>query len=277
MPSQTLRRTLGLALVLAASLLPADADANTDAAHGPSALATAGEGALTLALAKPTRPPPEPFVYTAEPHYEAAHFVTGEPGSKRAAKLFELAQTIAREGSDLRYSHRTKIRRGEGVYHFDCSGMLNWMLARVSKQALATLDRERPVAATYAKTMARAPGHKRRDGWREVERIEDLRPGDIFAWRRPTSWPKGGNTGHAGIVAALPEPVDFIAGAYLVRIYDSTRYAHQDDARAESGATGFGSGTILFMADDQGEPIGYAWYGSQSSGWYRTEVAFGRI
>lgn len=223
-----------------------------------------------------TRPPPEAFVYTGAP---AEHFVQWDPGApatKATLRLLELAEAIDDTRTDTIYSHGTRVRRSEGVYHFDCSGMINWMLKRVDKQALEALDRDRPVAATYVRTIQRAPTHRGRHGWQQIADIEDVEPGDLFAWRRPADWPKGGNTGHVGIVIARPVAVAHIENAYVVRVIDSTRWKHQDDTRG-ADETGFGMGTLLFMTDDDGQPIGYGWHGSDSSGFYRTDVVFGRI
>lgn len=221
-------------------------------------------------------PAPEPFTYTDASADPSLRFDPGAPATRATHKLLELAQTIDRTRTDVVYSHGTRVRQKEGVYHFDCSGMLNWMLKRVSKRALETLDRERPVAATYVRTILAAPTSRGRDGWQNVADIEDVEPGDLFAWKRPSNWPRGGNTGHAGIVVAKPAKLAHIEGAYLVRVIDSTRYKHQDDSRAPD-ETGFGMGTILFMTDGDRRPIGYAWAGARSSGFYRTDVAFGRI
>lgn len=222
-----------------------------------------------------TYPSPTPFTYTGAPE-QRVRFDPGAPATKASAKLLALAEEIDATRTDTVYSHGTRVKRKEGKYHFDCSGMLNWMLERVSKRSLETLGRERPVASTYVRTIQKAPKTRGRSGWQNIVDIEQVEPGDLFAWRRPADWPKGGNTGHVGIVIARPAPVPHLDNAYLVRVIDSTRYRHQDDTRA-SGETGFGMGSILFVTDDAHQPIGYAWYGALSSGYYETDVVFGRI
>lgn len=223
-----------------------------------------------------SRPAPTAFVYNGRPPASSLRFAPGQPATKAATELLAMSDEIAKQGTDIEYSHSTKVRRKQGLYHFDCSGMLNWMLKRSSKRALESLGRERPVASTYVKTIAKAPSSRGRKGWQNIVDIEQVEPGDLFAWKRPKNWPRGGATGHVGIVAAKPVAVRHIDNAYLVRIIDSTRYRHQDDTRAR-GETGFGSGTVLFMTDDRREPIGYAWYGELSGGWYATQVVFGRV
>lgn len=262
---------LVLALLLAAC--QAEPGVGTQTQGHPSSLATQTQAS--------ERPPPTPFVeqssslvdhlQVAPPNPELAR-----PATKATAKLIELADSIDRSRTDTAYSHATKVRRKQGVYHFDCSGMINWMLDRVAPTALASVGRERPVASSYVRVIEKAPTDRARRGWQQIANIEDVRPGDLFAWRRPESWGKGGNTGHVGIVLAKPEPVPEFEGAYVVRILDSTRWAHQYDSRSED-ETGFGTGTILVMTDGAGKGIGYGWHGTASRGWNETDVVFGRV
>jgi hypothetical protein len=236
---------------------------------------------LTAAAPAATRPPPEAFTLVADA-VEIGEvtapiaFDPGTPATRASRKLLELAEHIDATATDVSYSHATKVRRKDGVYHFDCSGMINWMLERIDEEALETLGRARPVASTYVRTIQKAPTTRARNGWQRIADIENVEPGDLFAWKRPETWPKGGNTGHIGIVVARAAKVPYIEGAYLVRVIDSTRWQHQDDTRADD-ETGFGSGTILFMTDADRQPIGYAWHGIDSSGFYRTDVVFGRV
>jgi cell wall-associated NlpC family hydrolase len=223
-----------------------------------------------------SRPPPEPVEETGQRRASRVRFEVGEPATKRAEKLLALVEKIDQTRVDTEYTHVTKVHRSEGLYHFDCSGMMNWMLKRVSKKALEALERDRPVAATYVKVIERAPTKRARDGWRRVADIEEVEPGDIFAWRRPTDWPKQGASGHVGIVVAPPEPLPHIENGYAVRVLDSTRWKHEDDTRAED-ETGWGRGNLLIVTDDDRHPIGYGWHGSSSTGFYRTSVVFGRL
>jgi hypothetical protein len=223
-----------------------------------------------------TRPAPQPFEVIGKPQHGPVQWDAGTPGTRASKKLLELTQSIEATHTDTEYSHRTRVRRKEGLYHFDCSGMINWMLERVAPKPLETINRERPVAASYVRVIQNAPTSGSRGGWQQIAVITDVEPGDVFAWRRPKDWPKGGNSGHVGVVMARPAPVPHLENAYVVRIADSTRWQHQDDTRGED-QTGFGMGTILFMTDGAGHPIGYAWFGDESNGYYATDVVFGRI
>lgn len=243
--------------------------------------------ALLLLLANPvfaaqSRPTPTPLepvgnaAATSRDQPESVPWRPGEPGTRASAKLLALVETVDDTKTETAYSHRTTVRLKAGQFLFDCSGMVNWMLERVAKQAYASLGRERPVAASYVRVIQAAPSSRARGGWQQIAVIDDVEPGDLFAWRRPKDWPKGGNTGHVGVVLAKPEPIAHVSNAWIVRVADSTRWQHQDDTR-HGDETGFGMGTLLFVTDDDGHPIGYGWHGSDSGGYYETDVVFGRV
>ncbi len=197
-------------------------------------------------------------------------------GNRAARRVLDVLRRIEDGLQHTHYQGRTQVRVKDGYYAWDCSGMTSWILSRAAPRARKTLRSSRPVARTYLRRIQRAPSKRSRGGWRKIANIEDVRPGDIFAWLRPTEWPKGA-TGHVGFIASKPEPVDHIANAYVVRIVDSTRYPHQDDERETGVQDGFGSGTILFVVDDDGAPIAYGWHGLDSSWVVETEIAFGRV
>jgi cell wall-associated NlpC family hydrolase len=266
-----------LALTAVLVACQAEPGVGTPTPAQPSSLAAQTQAAQTQTANE--RPPPTPFLErptTLVDHFAPPDPEHARPATKAAAALIELADTIDRTRTDTAYSHATRVRRKQGIYHFDCSGMINWMLERVAPTALAKVGRERPVASSYVRVIENAPTDRAKRGWQRIADIEDVRPGDLFAWRRPASWPKGGNTGHVGIVLAKPEPVPELVDAYVVRILDSTRWAHQYDSRSED-ETGFGTGTILVMTDGAGKGIGYGWHGTASRGWNETDVVFGRI
>ncbi|MFO0649889.1 MAG: hypothetical protein U0326_26960 [Polyangiales bacterium] len=199
-------------------------------------------------------------------------------GSRPAPQrvLDELAR-IANTMRSSRYDHDTRVDERAGRYDFDCSAMAAYVLRRSAPQALASLRSGRPVAAGFARTITNAPVGRFARGWQHVPRLADARPGDLFAWERPRWFPSN-NTGHVGFVVEAPRPHDL---GVLVRIIDSTRYAHQDDTRdTEHGQSGFGSGTILFATNPlTGEGVGYGWFGAQTHpDWIiPTRVVIGRV
>lgn len=203
-----------------------------------------------------------------------------EPGTRVAGRLLELLDELLAATADLpdaqhRYDHRFRVNRTEGIYHWDCSQMLSWVLSRRAPRAWAAVGTDRPVAWHYFRVIVEAPSHSYEGGWRQIDSVEDVLPGDVFAWHRPDSWPMGASSGHVGVVRSTPVAVPTLEGAYLVRIIDSTSEPHQDDDRGE-GHTGLGEGTMLLMTDADGAVTAYGWEGLHSKIWVRTDLVFGR-
>jgi hypothetical protein len=205
----------------------------------------------------------------------AVDLVAQQPGSRVAGRVLDRLARVQRTLKTTKYSHRRVIKRAEGYYQWDCSSMVTWILSRAAPTARETLDRDRPVAVTYVRAIKAAPTRRARDGWRRLRHIEDVRPGDIFAWKRPPDFPSR-NTGHVGFVLAPPVPVPGAPGAYKIRIADASSYLHEDDTRDPDGEGGFGIGTIAFMTDDEGRGTAYGWYGNTTR-MIETPIVFGRV
>ncbi|MCC6902160.1 MAG: hypothetical protein IT377_24530 [Polyangiaceae bacterium] len=178
------------------------------------------------------------------------------------------------------YTHATLVDEGAGRYDFDCSGMAAWVLRRSSPVAQAAVAYRaksgRPLARDYYQQIARSIAGRERHGWERVSRVSDASAGDVIAWLRPKEI-RSANTGHVAFLLAPPEPVADAPYVYLVRIADASRYRHQDDTRAATRRTGFGSGTILVVASPEtGEPVGYGWVGLRSAWVLSTPMAIGR-
>jgi hypothetical protein len=212
-----------------------------------------------------------------EPSSAIEAYDPGEAATRAAEKLLEAVDRIMLGLKTTAYSHATVVRQKEGHYAWDCSGMTNWLLRRVAPRAFAALGRERPVARSYWRVIAAAPTHKPRRGWQRIADITEVRPGDLFAWRRPPSWPRGGNTGHVGVVLERARPVEGLDNTFSVRIADATSLPHDDDSRERDGPGGFGVGTLLFVTDDTGAAWAYGWFGESSRGVIPTDIEFGRL
>ncbi|MEZ4380147.1 MAG: hypothetical protein R3A79_02275 [Nannocystaceae bacterium] len=210
------------------------------------------------------------------PSSAAADDDAATPANRRAAKVLERLDAIAGNLTETRYQHRTKIRARDGLYYWDCSAMAAYIIAKVAPAARKALTRERPVARDFYQVIRDAPTRGDRDGWRRLPSIRDVRPGDVFAWKRPKDFPSK-NTGHVGFVLEAPAPAPEWPGAYLVRIADATSLPHQDDTRERDSDGGFGHGTILFLTDENGRGIAYGWFGARSRGVITTPIAFGRL
>ena len=198
-----------------------------------------------------------------------------EPATRAARKVMRRLEKLDREVQTTRYQHRTVIRRSEGHYAWDCSAMVTWILKRTAPTALAAIDKDRPVAVSYVRIIKKAPTRRSREGWRRVPHIDDVRPGDVFAWKRPPGFPSK-NTGHVGFVLDVPKPLPHNPSAYKVRIADASSYRHEDDSRAPGGEGGYGTGTILFLTDGHGQGIAYGWYGNETR-LIETPIYFGRV
>jgi hypothetical protein len=218
---------------------------------------------------------PEAELAEAAPTQTAASTETIEPGSRAARRVMKRLDKLDAEVQSTKYQHRTVVRRAEGYYAWDCSAMVSWVLKRSAPGALTTLDRDRPVAVTYVRTIKKSPTRRARNGWRRIAHIEDVKPGDIFAWKRPPGFPSK-NTGHVGFVLGAPEQLPHFPEAYKVRIADASSYRHEDDSRTPGGEGGYGTGTILFLTDGEGQGIAYGWYGNETR-LIETPIYFGRV
>jgi hypothetical protein len=196
------------------------------------------------------------------------------------ARVLEVLRDIESTLVDSRYSPVTRVNPKQGLYEFDCSGMASWVLRRASPGAWQRVRARslsgRLVARDFFRTIAAVAPDKPHWAWQRVARIEDAQPGDVVAWLKPPGW-RSAVTGHVGFVVSAPVPSRRIQGGYLVRFADASRYRHQDDTRAATGRDGFGSGTILLIADPAtGAPGAYGWFGDDSSWISETEIVIGR-
>ncbi len=230
---------------------------------------------------------PAPAPRAGEP--EVAHATEMHPASEPTAPLLDDARidwtkngvmkTLGRMSETLTSTayRRQGIRVDErkGIYDFDCSGMVDWILQKSAPLArsssAAGLD-HRPLASDFYRRIARAPVDRERGGWKQVARLEDASPGDVIAWIKPPIIPSP-NTGHVAVIVLDPVRLPGRDDAFLLRVADSTSLLHQDDTRA--GRNGFGLGTILVLTDASGAPTRYGWVGLR--GWtFETQIAIGR-
>lgn len=199
------------------------------------------------------------------------------PASER---ILERLGRIAGNLRESKYNHATIVDEKSGRYEFDCSGLVTWVLRRAAPGAHAALIARsaRPVARDYYWVMERAPiGERTPRGVRKVARVADAQPGDIVAWLKPAQV-QSANTGHVAFLLEQPRPIADLPGGFLVRIADASSYQHDADDRYESGRTGFGTGTILLLADETtGAPRAYGWYGLRSRYVMETPIALGRV
>ncbi|MFK7989851.1 MAG: hypothetical protein AB8I08_27780 [Sandaracinaceae bacterium] len=223
------------------------------------------EGRIGAAAARVVRP--------LELLHDTPEFTPQPPGSEAGARILARLERIEANTRSRRYQHATDVNERRGRYLWDCSGMVGWVLRREAPRARAALGERRPVARRVARTIARAPTAQPRRGWQQIERLEDVRPGDVFAWERPVGL-RSRNTGHTGFVLGTARLSDRL---WAVRITDSTSYPHQDDTRGMNDGGGLGRGTLVFPVDAEGRGTGYRWHGTDSLGTLVTPIRFGRI
>jgi hypothetical protein len=182
---------------------------------------------------------------------------------------------ISETMTSTEYSRGMRVDERKGIYAFDCSGMVDWILqksAPLARSSSAAGLEHRPLAVDFYRRISKAPVDREHGGWRQVARLEEARPGDVIAWIKPPIIPSP-NTGHVAVIVQGPVRVPGRDDAFLVRVADSTSLLHQDDTRA--GRNGFGFGTILVMTDAAGAPARYGWVGLR--GWtFETPIAIGR-
>lgn len=248
------------------------------AALQPSAASSSPIGpaptAAPLLLVDPDPEPLESSDETVENPDELE--VELEPATKTAGKILALRDKVLTSLTETNYQHRTVIRAKEGVYKWDCSAMVGWFLRKAAPVARKAMDKGRPVARDFYRQIAKSSTHRSRKGWRRLAHIEDVRPGDMFAWIRPPGFPSR-NTGHTGFALEPARPVPGHPGAYTLRIFDATSLPHQDDTRERGSGGGIGEGTILFLTDETGRGTAYGWFGLKSRGVIETDIVFGRL
>jgi hypothetical protein len=194
----------------------------------------------------------------------------------QANEIMKVLGRISETLTSTEYLHGFRIDEQKGVYHFDCSGLVHWVLRRAAPRAAAASAwglAHRPLARDFQRRIASIRPDKPRLGWQRVARIADAQPGDVVAWLKPPII-ESKNTGHVAFVVQPPLPVPGYEHAYLVRVADSTSLLHDEDTRGEG--TGFGLGTILLIGDPEtGAPLAYGWAGLRWRA-FETKIAIGR-
>lgn len=203
--------------------------------------------------------------------------VVAAPGAGGAALLSEANRIVGRLREST-YSHKTRVDETAAEYDLDCSGLIDYALARVCPDALDTLPRngagKRPLAKHFVELIdGMQPGQKK-GRWKRVGKPAELAPGDVVAWLKPADVTSN-NTGHVMIVRG---PVNVEHGEVSVPIIDSTSMRHgADDSRFASKATGVGTGTIHLVVNESGAAVGYRWSNGKKARNHNCIVALGRI
>ncbi len=205
----------------------------------------------------------------------------GAKRSRRAkAPVLSVLEHMDRVVKTTRYVHATHIDEAEGRFDFDCSAMAAWVLSRATPLAEQTVLKRngvgRPVAANYHDVIAQSPVDHAAAGWQRIARIEDVRPGDVLAWRRPPSV-QSTNTGHVAFVVGTPKRIAPGRNYFELRVADSSSVLHADDSRERPRRSGFGYGTMSFGIDPKTHrALSYGWTGGGTVWYPKTPIEFGR-
>ena len=200
------------------------------------------------------------------------------PPSKADAVVTTLAD-IEHGLTFTKYQHRIAVDTRKGIYRWDCSIMVAWILERTAPAARHAISADKPLARDFYRVIERARTDRPDRGWQRLTNVAALAPGDVFAWLKPEMFKQRANTGHVGFVIGKPWRHPRFAGVWLVRIADATTELHGDDSRPQGGEGGFGTATIAFLVDAAGAPRAYGWYGEAQdpATFVPTEIALGRV
>lgn len=207
-----------------------------------------------------------------------------------AERMFERADWVFNNAERVHYGHR-KVSVNNQVKRFsngrceadtDCSGFVSYLLSDFPKHydVIRKLqpDRTYPQAKTYVQFFTSLKPDTVTGGWLKVANTDELRRGDLIAWRKPQ--PADGvkrktNTGHIAIVIDKPGPVEATeinSKTYRyqsINVIDSSSVKHfQPEILPPLSSMphrdGIGKGMVRIILDDDNQPIGY-WEGTY---WY---------
>jgi hypothetical protein len=174
------------------------------------------------------------------------------------ARIIDTCRQILNKTKESHYQHTTHVDEASGVYDVDCSGLLCYVLKKISPEHYAAIPssktHRRPLALQFYEAFTSGP-EKTARYWRQIRSLKDARRGDVIVWRKAEQI-AGKDTGHVMIIDQ--PPVDDGQGVFQVTVIDSTESPHADDTRKD-GATGVGRGTMWFLVDADGHPTGYHW------------------
>jgi hypothetical protein len=208
-----------------------------------------------------------------------ARAVEKPPANEAAQKVLDTIALIEEKLTETKYKHKIMVKLGKGIFHWDCSGMADWVLKRSAPKARKQLPGGRPLAKHFYRLIDKAPVDGEKKGWQQLGGVHDVNPGDLFSWLTPDYWKNNPNTGHVGFVVETPRPHPKYGNVWLIRVADASRYVHENDSRTYGEGGGFGTGTMAFGCDDEGAPLAYGWFGSvqKPATFLPVDMVFGRV
>lgn len=215
-------------------------------------------------------------------------FSCANPSSEKTPHpLLAQAQNYLTRLEHTDYQHDTEVKPEEGIFLFDCSGFLDYLLADVDNYAYQEIlsfaqqsgfreDSSRALAYHYVLFADSLQNENSAKHWQAVPRATSIQPGDILAWQKPTDV-GGDDTGHVMLIQKNLGQND---GELLLRVIDSASSKHADDERCPlsqcdqpEAVQGLGVGTIGLRLDHDDSPTSYRWSGGMSySEFHETKI-----
>lgn len=204
---------------------------------------------------------------------------SGVPATAASEAMMTTLDQMQARIVTTQFRHTTDVNEELGLYDFDSSGFVGWIMQRAAPIAYAALGRDRPVAEDFARVIHAATADDETGGWRRLAGPSALLPGDVIAWSTPLAHREEGLTGHVAIVVGMPVRVRGMDEAWSVEVADSTNQFHQWDTRLMSFDLdgGVGRGTLTLAVAEDGHVYAYGWQGPWSPLFLRTDVELGRV
>ncbi|MEG6504493.1 hypothetical protein [Nitratidesulfovibrio sp. 1201_IL3209] len=164
-----------------------------------------------------------------------------QPATEGARALYAEAVRVLSQVRSTRYTGNYVVDEETGRFELNCSGFLSMLLYEVNPSALATVDRSgkhyRPRAEDFHRSILCAGPRGDGTGWLRLERVSDLRPGDVVAWLRPAERSASSATGHVMVALGGPRSNPARPGEVLLPVADCTLSPHGDlAAMREAGS-----------------------------------------
>jgi len=191
--------------------------------------------------------------------------------------LFTKAKKTLEAMTFSRHQDVSDVRVMAGVYNFNCSGFIGWLLRDHLAAYLEFWPEsgERPYVKDYCDSIDRMR-HESLNYWEPLKTVWEIKPGDIVTWRRPSAYGDRYPSGHVMIAADKAYP-SHRKGEALLTVIDSTKQPHSDDSRETTARTGLGYGTVGIGIDADGVPKSYFWRGGLSTNEIITWVGMARL
>lgn len=174
-----------------------------------------------------------------------------------------------------RHQDVSDVDESQGVYRFNCSGFIGWLLRDSLPHYLTFWPNsgERPYVKDYCETIESLGENPY---WKSIKSVWDIKPGDLVTWKRPRSIDDRYPSGHVMLAADVVYP-SHRDGEVLLTVIDSTKQPHTDDSRERGGKTGLGYGVVGIGIKEDGTPHSYFWRGGLSEKEIKTWVGMARL